>query len=224
MDFDAALVRLAVATLLGALIGVEREWRAKNAGIKTNSLVALGAAGFALMSDTFGAGNHNPAQIAAAVVGGIGFIGAGVILHRGATVQGLTTAATMWANASMGVAAGLGHVRIAAVVAFSVLVVQFAGRAIENMVRRLKRRGAPGRFELRIDGDREAFLRVRHVLAEEKLVITRRSMARHDGEMSLRVAFRTTTPHPDLTRMEEALVALQGIRLVEVRQLGLEED
>jgi uncharacterized membrane protein YhiD involved in acid resistance len=224
VTYDVALVRLALATLFGALLGIEREWRAKNAGIKTNSLVALGAAGFALMSDTFGPDNHNPAQLAAAVVGGIGFIGAGVILHRGATVQGLTTAATMWSNASMGVAAGLGHIGVAAVIAGGILVVQFIGREIERHVRRIKKRGAPARFELRVDGDRESFQQVRHILADEKLTITRRSLARHDGHLSLRMAFRTDTPSPDLTVMEEKLVELAGIRLVEVRQLGLEED
>lgn len=224
LAIPTVLLRLGLATLFGALLGIEREWRSKNAGIKTNGLVALGSAGFALMSDTFGPGNHNPAQIAAAVVGGIGFIGAGVILHRGATVQGLTTAATMWANASMGVAAGLGHVGIAAVMAAGVLIVQFIGRNIETTMRRVRRRAAPGRFELRVDGDRDAFHHVREVLTGEQLAITRRSMTRHDGNLSVRVAFRTDAPNPDFTGMEERLVALDGIRLVELRHLGVEED
>src|SRR5712691_3504331 len=109
-----AITRLTIALLFGAIIGIEREWRHKNAGIKTNTLVAIGAAAFAMMSNTFGPNNHNPAQLAAAVVSGIGFIGAGVIIHRGANVQGVTTAATLWASASMGVAAGLGYYVVAA--------------------------------------------------------------------------------------------------------------
>src|SRR5687768_12582228 len=134
IDPFAALLRLVLATLFGALLGIEREWRAKNAGIKTNSLVALGSAGFALMSDTFGPNNHNPAQIAAAVVGGIGFIGAGVILHRGLTVQGVTTAATLWADASMGVAVGLGHYILGGTLTAGIVIVQVMLRSAETLM------------------------------------------------------------------------------------------
>jgi putative Mg2+ transporter-C (MgtC) family protein len=125
LDPQIVVLRVALAFVFGAIAGVEREWRHKVAGIKTNALVAIGAAAFALMSDTFGPGNHNPAQLAAAVVTGIGFIGAGVIIHRGATVQGVTTAATLWANASMGVALGLGHLVVGATVFVGVILVQF---------------------------------------------------------------------------------------------------
>jgi putative Mg2+ transporter-C (MgtC) family protein len=219
-----AVFRLALATIFGALLGIEREWRAKNAGIKTNALVALGAAGFALMTDTFGPGNHNPAPIAAAVGGGIGFIGAGVILHRGATVQGVTTAATLWANASMGLAAGLGQINVALVIAAGILVVQFLVREVERMIRRVKKRTAPGRFELRVDCDRDAVIAVRQLWADCGLTITRRTLTRHDGEMSLRAAVRTAATHVDLTELEERIVAIEGVRLVEVRHLGIDED
>src|SRR5437762_4680489 len=125
IDPQIILLRIALAFVFGAVVGVEREWRHKNAGIKTNALVAIGAAAFALMSNTFGDTNHNPAQMAAAVVSGIGFIGAGVILHRGANVQGVTTAATLWANASMGVALGLGYYSVGAVIVLGVVMTQF---------------------------------------------------------------------------------------------------
>ncbi|HEY2321336.1 MAG TPA: MgtC/SapB family protein [Thermoanaerobaculia bacterium] len=125
VDPQIAVLRIALAFVFGAVAGIEREWRHKVAGIKTNALVAIGAAAFALMSDTFGPNNHNPAQLAAAVVTGIGFIGAGVIIHRGATVQGVTTAATLWANASMGVALGLGYFAIGVTVFAGVIIVQF---------------------------------------------------------------------------------------------------
>ena len=125
VDWHIVLLRIGLAFVLGALAGIEREWRHKVAGIKTNALVAIGSAAFALMSDTFGPNNHNPAQLAAAVVTGIGFIGAGVIIHRGATVQGVTTAATLWANASMGVAFGLGYFAVGLTVFGGVIVVEF---------------------------------------------------------------------------------------------------
>jgi putative Mg2+ transporter-C (MgtC) family protein len=124
-DPYTVVLRIALAFVFGAVAGIEREWRHKVAGIKTNALVSIGAAAFSLMSNTFGPNNHSPAQLAAAVVSGIGFIGAGVIIHRGATVQGVTTAATLWANASMGVALGLGYFTVGITVFVGVVLVQF---------------------------------------------------------------------------------------------------
>src|SRR5438270_9112624 len=125
IDPQIVILRIALALVFGAIIGVEREWRHKAAGIKTNTLVALGSAAFSIMSNTFGPNNHNPAQLAAAVISGIGFIGAGVIIHRGPNVQGVTTAATLWAGASMGVAFGLGYLVVGATIFAGVIIVQF---------------------------------------------------------------------------------------------------
>src|SRR5204863_2093984 len=91
------IVRLALATVFGMLVGVERQWHHKNAGIKTNTLVSVGAAAFALISHRGFGETNNPAAVAAGVVTGIGFIGAGVIMRRGGSVQGINTAATLWA-------------------------------------------------------------------------------------------------------------------------------
>ncbi len=105
--------RVLIAALLGAALGLEREWRGKEAGLRTNTLIALGAALFTAVSVSIGGGSGDPARIAAQVVTGVGFLGAGAILHQGGTVQGLTTAAMIWVNAAIGVAAGAGHVRLA---------------------------------------------------------------------------------------------------------------
>src|SRR5258707_13418025 len=102
IDPQVAVLRIAIAFVFGVVVGVERQWRHKNAGMKTNTLVAIGSAAFAMMSDTFGANNHNPALLAAAVVGGLGFIGAGGIIPRGAARPGLSTAATVWAQGRNG--------------------------------------------------------------------------------------------------------------------------
>lgn len=102
---DSAL-RLAVALLLGSAIGVERQWNQKMAGLRTNALVALGASGFVVFSGLVGAGD--PTRIAAQVVTGIGFLGAGVILREGVNVHGLNTAATLWCSAMVGSLAGAG--------------------------------------------------------------------------------------------------------------------
>jgi len=116
--------RLLLSALFGTLVGIERQWRHKNAGLKTNALVSVGATSFGLIAlISFGPGS-NPTQIAAGVVTGIGFIGAGVVMHRGASVQGINTAATLWAAAGMGLAIGQGSYQLATYVLGTVLLVQ----------------------------------------------------------------------------------------------------
>jgi putative Mg2+ transporter-C (MgtC) family protein len=108
--------RLFVALLFGALVGIERQWHHKNAGVRTHALVSIGASTFGLISLLgFGATN-NPMLIAGGVVTGIGFIGGGVIMRQGGTIQGINTAATLWATASMGLAAGAGYYVLTALV------------------------------------------------------------------------------------------------------------
>ena len=229
IPFTVAIFRLGLALAFGAIVGVEREWRQKHAGLKTMTLVSIGAAGFAMMSDTFGPTNHNPAQIAAAVVGGIGFIGAGVIMHRGLTVQGVTTAATLWADASVGVAAGLGQYGLSIALTVGIVVVQVMIRSVETMMVRLSRRptGA-GRFELRVDCASEAVHTVsetwRRLAAELDLVTLRRSITHGAEQASVRAVPRTPDGNVDLLPLEEKLVDLDGVQRVEVRHLGMEDE
>jgi len=106
-------LRLALAASLGGAIGLEREWRHKPAGLRTNMLIALGSAIFSILSVELGTAAGSPDRVAAQVVTGIGFLGAGAILRSGENVHGLTTAATIWVNAGIGMAAGLGAYGIA---------------------------------------------------------------------------------------------------------------
>lgn len=101
-----ALGRLGLALLLGSVIGFERQWHQKMAGLRTNALVALGASGFVVFSGMVGEGD--PTRIAAQVVTGIGFLGAGVILREGVNIHGLNTAATLWCSAMVGTFVGGG--------------------------------------------------------------------------------------------------------------------
>lgn len=105
---DAAYaLRLLVAASLGALVGLEREIHDHPAGMRTHLLVSLGSAGFTVLSiAAFPAPGADPARIAAQIVSGIGFLGAGAILKEGVTIRGLTTAASLWAVAAVGMAAG----------------------------------------------------------------------------------------------------------------------
>lgn len=108
------VIRLLTAALLGAALGFEREVRQKSAGLRTNVLIAIGSALFTLMSfDLATAPGADPGRLAAQIVTGIGFLGAGAIMRTDSGVQGLTTAATVWVNAAVGVAAGGGEYRLA---------------------------------------------------------------------------------------------------------------
>jgi putative Mg2+ transporter-C (MgtC) family protein len=107
--------RLLLAALIGAALGLEREWRLKSAGLRTNILVAVGTAGFTLMSFEFAAGvqGADPGRLAAQIVTGIGFLGAGAIMRTDNAIHGLTTAATVWVNAALSVAVGGGAYHLA---------------------------------------------------------------------------------------------------------------
>ncbi len=115
---DYFVIRLLVAAFLGAIIGIERDMHGRAAGVRTNMIVSLGAALFMIISEiiatSFGNSSTDPfiradpARIAAQIVTGIGFIGAGAIIKSGFTIRGLTTAACLWLSAAIGMSAGAG--------------------------------------------------------------------------------------------------------------------
>ena len=118
--------RLLLAAAIGGLIGAEREMRRKSAGFRTNILIALGSAVFTLAGITLAPSNSDPLRIAAQVVTGMGFLGAGTILRNRDGVHGLTTAAIVWVNAALGMAAGGGQFHLAimgAAITLAVLLV-----------------------------------------------------------------------------------------------------
>ena len=116
------LLRLLLAAGLGAVMGLEREIRKKPAGLRTNILIALGAALLTIVSLEMAQRGGSPDRIAAQIITGIGFLGGGAIL-RGRQVHGLTSAATIWVNASVGMAAGAGLYGLAAATTLVTLVV-----------------------------------------------------------------------------------------------------
>ena len=116
--------RLLVAGLLGGLIGLEREFRAKEAGVRTHFIVALGSALFMIISQfAFGDQQHDAARVAAQVVSGIGFIGAGVIIFQKNSIRGITTAAGLWVAAAIGLACGAGMYALAATASILTILV-----------------------------------------------------------------------------------------------------
>lgn len=123
----------------GALIGVERQWRQRMAGLRTHTLVATGSALFVLLSSSFGSGD--PSRVAAQVVSGIGFLGAGVIMRDGVNVSGINTAATLWCSAAVGSLAGAGLPGYALAGAAAIVAVN---TAVRHLAQRLDRQPGSG--------------------------------------------------------------------------------
>jgi putative Mg2+ transporter-C (MgtC) family protein len=144
---DAELIRrLLTAAVLGAVLGFEREIRQKAAGLRTNTLIAIGSALFTVMSYELAAdGQADPGRVAAQIVTGIGFLGAGAIMRTGSGVQGLTTAATVWVNAAVGVAAGGGEYHLAFIATGVTLATLLVMHPLEGAIAR--RFGKPSRGE-----------------------------------------------------------------------------
>ncbi|WP_205872962.1 MgtC/SapB family protein [Mycobacterium camsae] len=128
---DFAL-RLAVGVGCGALIGLERQWRARMAGLRTNALVAAGATLFVLYAAA--TEDSSPTRVASYVVSGIGFLGGGVILREGANVRGLNTAATLWCSAAVGVLAASGHLVFALIATGTVVAIHLLGRPLGRLI------------------------------------------------------------------------------------------
>ncbi len=134
-SIDQTAINLAVATMLGAGIGFERQWRQRMAGLRTNTLVAIGAASFVIFAGLF-PGEASPTRVAAQVVSGIGFLGAGIIFREGFHVTGLNTAATLWCSAAVGLLAGAGHPLHAALATGFVILVNLLLRPLVRLINR----------------------------------------------------------------------------------------
>jgi len=219
-------IRLLLASLLGAAIGFEREIHAHPAGMRTHLLVALGSAAFSVLSIFFfvspaapnGSLPTDPSRIAAQIVSGIGFLGAGAILKYGTSVRGLTTAASLWATAAVGMAAGAGAVLVAIVT--TALIVLSLGPL--NWVISRVRRGEQHIIRLRLLATRlDALGEVSRALAGSRIEIggvstQRLAKGRYEIELDLR-------PPPG-TREETVITAISSVSDIEVLEAGVPRE
>ncbi|MEA2548097.1 MAG: putative Mg2+ transporter-C (MgtC) family protein [Chloroflexota bacterium] len=183
--------RLVIAALLGGAIGFEREIHGHPAGMRTHMLVSLGSAAFTVLGVFFFSSpgvSTDPSRIAAQIVSGIGFLGAGAILKYGTSVRGLTTAASLWATAAVGMAAGAGAWLVAIVT--TVLIVLSLG-PLNWLIARL-RSGQPHIFRLRVQVVRlEAVGEISRALTQNKIEIVsvstqRLGKGRYEIDLDLR--------------------------------------
>lgn len=129
MTITTFVLRLFASIVAGGLVGLERQYSNKSAGFRTNTLVAMGACIYVLINVTLTKVGGDPTRIIGQIVTGIGFLGAGVILHHGGSIQGLTTAATIWCSAALGSLAGLGLYWETLICAIAIIIVNTTFKA-----------------------------------------------------------------------------------------------
>lgn len=226
--------RMLLAAALGALIGVEREYDGQDAGLRTNLLLVLGSALFAAMSvggfNAFVADRNSTnividvTRIAAYVPPGIGFIGGGVIIKHGGRVSGLTTAATMWTGAAIGIACGLGAWQ-SAVATTAIVIVALEGlRPLSAAIERIDRKKHSA---LVIDVDRDCDLAaltepIQHMHSAAVREFTFGSGPTDGGQVNVRF-----WDHPDaaeLTDVASRLQSVRGVRTVTFRRVKHRHD
>lgn len=202
------MVNLTVALLLGAAVGLERQWRQRMAGTRTNALVAAGAASFVMAGMLIEGDSSAAGRIASYVVSGVGFLGAGVIFKDGANVRGLNTAATIWCSAAIGVLSGFAHLQLALLLALAVLFTNIALRRLAYSMRPVLLTAEPGETHYLIE------LACREI--EEAHVRALMLSTISGAPVSLQAIHSEDEPSGGRTRLRaEVLAASQNNRVIE---------
>ena len=212
MSHDLELLgRLVVAALLGGAIGAERELNDQPAGLRTHMLLTIGACLFTLVSAYgFGRGT-DPSRIAAQIVTGIGFLGGGAIVRYGLTVKGVTTAASIWATASVGVAIGAGSYVLGIGGAVLTVATLFGLRSADVVLRRWGVSRQEFLIEAHPGFDAE---RLAELVRREKVAL--RGLDRQDDDHATRITLLVKLPPGYRSeRLLDALGRLDGVREVE---------
>ena len=203
-------LRLGVGLGCGALIGIERQWQARRAGLRTNALVAAGAAAFVMCAFLVRDTSRSEAQIVSYVVSGVGFLGAGVIFKDNGTVRGLNTAATIWCSAATGAICGLGFMIHASFVALAVLLTNVALRPLAYRLYPSQQTGEEQEvtynFELTCRSDDEAHIRALLLQAMARSPLTLTALRSEDVEGTPKL--RVTAQIRGLGRQDDALEQL----------------
>jgi putative Mg2+ transporter-C (MgtC) family protein len=212
MPTDLELLgRLLLAAVLGGAVGAERELHDQPAGLRTHMLLTIGACLFTLVSAYGFGGPADPSRLAAQIVTGIGFLGGGAIVRQGLTVRGLTTAASIWATASLGVAVGAGRYLLATGATVLVVGTLFGLRAVRNLLQRW----SVSREEF-VLSTRPGFDVALLAEVTRREGVTIRGLERQEtGEGSQIVLLVKLPPRYRPERLLDALAAVEGIQQVE---------
>ena len=221
ISWNAILIRLALAAFLGALVGIERERKDWAAGLRTHMMVCVGAALTMIVSafgfqDVLGTRDVilDPSRVAAQVISGIGFIGAGTILFlRQEVIRGLTTAAGLWTVAAIGLATGGGMYFAAAVATVVVLIILWVLKPLERRIF-AKFRSNLIRIEARQDAAQSLALAIQRLLEAEGLDFYNLSIQKTSGGITLILRFRNATDANRIIGLTAKLQTLDGIQQV----------
>ncbi len=192
------IIRLLVAVVLGGVIGLERELRDKPAGLRTIMLICVGACLFTMLSETIGGPDKDTTRIAAQIVTGIGFLGAGVILRGRADVFGITTASTIWAVAAVGMTVGFGHLRLAAFSTAVVLVALFVFDYVEHWIGRLRDLQS---YDIIAPNTDDALERINALFEEAQLKVRKRSCYEDGTSLVVHVVAMGAKPDHEKLRL-----------------------
>lgn len=232
MPFFDFILRLLLALALGALVGLERQWRQRTAGLRTNTLVSIGSALFVILSVYF-VEDQSPSRIASQIVSGIGFLGAGVIMKEGFNVRGLNTAATLWCSAAIGSLSGLGLWVEASWGAVAILAAHLMLRPFGHSIdKRPQKKSAPAVYVFRVYCllKNEANIRMsilHHLNSTYNLQLASLKRVERRKKGLVKISARLTT-YGDIEAQLEQIVTLlsleQGVTSVEWELLERNED
>jgi putative Mg2+ transporter-C (MgtC) family protein len=225
--------RLFLALSLGAAIGVERQWRQRMAGLRTNTLVSLGAAIFVTLAVKIG--GDATGRVASYVVSGIGFLGAGVIMKDGMNVRGLNTAATLWCSAAIGSLAGMGYMPEAVIGTVFILLAHLVLRPVGNKLSALPIDKAAKTqlcyvFTIRMKQEIENQVRVLLIqfMNDDNQLLLRSLKSTDNGDPAIAIVhaeiFSTGNQDHKIERLAGRLTLEQGISEVSWKVIGEEND
>jgi putative Mg2+ transporter-C (MgtC) family protein len=210
LQFPEFIIRLGAALLLGTIVGLERQWRQRMAGTRTNALVSSGAAAFVMCAFMVRDTSRGEAQIVSYVVSGVGFLGAGVIFKDGGTVRGLNTAATIWCSAAIGAICGLGNVLYGTALSGVVLLTNIVLRPLAYRLHPIQQgdieHEVTYEFELVCRSENEAHIRALLLQAMTRSSLTLISLRSEDIEETSKV--KVSAGFRGLGRQDEALEQL----------------
>ncbi|AAR35305.1 MgtC/SapB family protein [Geobacter sulfurreducens] len=224
MDFTFEMIgRLVLASVLGALIGLERELHGRPAGFRTHLLVSLGACLFVVTSiefhrlyaNTSGVGSigADPGRVAAQVVAGIGFLGAGAIIREGTSIRGLTTAACLWVAAAIGLSCGIGLFAIS----LFVTAISLAALLLLKRVEGLLSRDTYTSVKVWSDDLEGQLERIEQILQECRLQVLTMSVERDMTAASLRLTYQVkVTSRGHACGIMDAVVSVAGVKRVRI--------
>ena len=178
------ITKIVLALILGGVMGLERQYNDKPAGYATNSIICVGATLFTILSLYMGQQGGDPGRIAAQIVSGVGFLGAGAILREGNKISGLTTAAGVWLVAAIGMCIGYGQYLLASCACAAVLLMQLGLRRTIGLVEKMRRYD---NIYLTCSPNWETVYKICREIEAQNVQILKREVSKHDNHFSVTI-------------------------------------